>query len=178
MTPYDWLLIFVGFGLIVLFTFERMVRALFSLVALWSATLLAAVLYREVTFRVQVIAGRNPILARGIVFDILLVVFLVAGYVVIRLAFPVTKLPRLGILDNVMGLALGVLIAVIFVSLLVNSMGVMVIDRWEVNEEGWAALRTATLRSQLRPYTSQVLAAYSWAFVPFFRGLPPVLIPQ
>lgn len=178
MTPYDWLLIFLGGGLLVLFAVDGLLRGLFSAVVLWSATLVSAAVYGEVAFRVQAIGGSNPVLTRGVVFDILFVIFLIAGYLLIRLAFPITKLPSLGILDNLMGLLLGVVLAAVLISLLVNSMGVMTLERWPVNEEGWTALRTAYVRSGLRPVTTRVVAVYSWLFVPFFRGLPPVLVPQ
>ncbi len=178
MTAYDWLIIFIGVGLIVLFTFEGMLRALFGLVILWSATLMSALAYVEVAYRLQAITGPNRVLARGIVFDILLVLIFVAGYVVVRVTFPVTKLPRLGALDTIMGTLLGCIIAVVFMSLLVNSLGVMVVDHWTSDPNGWAMMRFTYLRSGLRPYTSRVLSGYSLLFPVFFQGLPPVLVPQ
>lgn len=178
MTAYDWLLIFLGVGLAISFVFQGLIRALFSLFALWSATLLAAVLYQETAFRLQAVTGPNVALARGLVFDGLLVVFLIVGYVLTRIAFPVTKLPKLGFLDNVLGLAVGAVIGLLLVALLLNSMGVMVMERWETNDQGWASLRAAFTGSGIRAITSQALAAYSWAFAPFFRGLPPVLLPR
>jgi len=178
MTAYDWLLIFFGAGLAISFIFQGLVRALFSLFALWSATLLAAVLYQETAFRLQAITGPNVSLARGLVFDGLLLIFLIAGYVLTRLAFPVTKLPKLGFLDNLLGLAVGAVIAVLLVSLLLNSMGVMVMERWVTNDRGWATLRASFAGSGIRAVTSRALAIYSWGFVPFFKGLPPVLLPR
>lgn len=178
MTAYDWLLIFFGAGLAIFFIFQGLVRALFSFFALWSATLLAAVLYQETTFRLQAITGPNVSLARGLVFDGLLLIFLIAGYVLTRLAFPVTKLPKLGFLDNVLGLIVGAVIALLLVSLLLNSMGVMVMERWVTNDRGWATLRASFVGSGIRGITSQALAIYSWGFVPFFKGLPPVLLPR
>lgn len=178
MTPVDWLLIFLGVGIVIFMTFARLIRAAFSLVVLWCATLLSVVLYEEVAFRLQVLAGDNLTLFRGIVFDSLLVISLVVGFILVRVAFPVTNLPRIGILDNLAGFVIGVVIAAILVSLLNNSMGVMVIERWSADTTGWARLRTTYLASQLRPYTVSVLSAYRWLFAPFFSGLPPALYPQ
>ena len=178
MTSYDWLLIFLGIGLLVLFIFDRTIRTLFTLMALWIATLASAAVYRVAAFRLQAVTGPNVELARGVVFDVLLVIFLVVFYILTRVAFPVTKLPKLGLLDNLLGLLVGVVVAVVLVSLLVNSMGVMVMERWVTHEQGWANLRAAFLGSGLRPYTTRVLGAYDWLFVPFFQGLPPVLYPQ
>jgi uncharacterized membrane protein required for colicin V production len=178
MTAYDWLIIFVGVGLIVFFTFERALRALFGLVVLWAATLLSAVTYREAAYRLQALTGPNRVMWRGILFAIFLVLAFGIGHIVVRLAFPVTKLPKLGALDHVIGFLLGCLIAVIFMSLLVNSIGAMVVEHWISDPNGWVALRTSFLNSGLRPYTSPVLAGYSTLFPMFFQGMPPVLIPQ
>jgi uncharacterized membrane protein required for colicin V production len=178
MTAYDWLIIFVGVALIVLFTFERMLRALFGLAILWAATLMSAVAYREVAYRLQALTGPNRVLARGVFFAILLILFFAVGHILVRLAFPVTKLPKLGVLDTIMGFVLGCVIAAIFVSLLVNSLGVMVLEQWTSDLNGWALLRYHYLNSGLRPYTGPVLASYSMLFPVFFQTLPPVLIPQ
>jgi hypothetical protein len=178
MTSIDWLLIFLGIGVVVFMTFARIVRGVFALVTLWAATLLAAVLYPEVAFRLQSLSGDNPVLFRGIVFDALLVIVLVTGVILTRVAFPVTRLPKLGFLDNLGGLLLGVVIAIILISIINNSFGVMVIENWEQNRTGYTRLRTIYFASQLRPYTTMVLSVYRWLFAPFFRGLPPVLYPQ
>lgn len=178
MTPYDWIIVFFGVGLIVLFTVERMLRALLGLAIFWAATLLSAIGYEYVTFLLQAVVGRNVVLARGIVFDTLLLLAFLVGYIIIRVAFPVTKLPKLGILDNLMGFLLGCSIAILFLALLVNSLGVMVVEYWESNPDGWAMLRYQYLSSGLRPYTSPILKGYSMLFTIFFRGLPPVLVPQ
>ncbi|MGC9348268.1 MAG: CvpA family protein [Anaerolineae bacterium] len=178
MTQYDWLLVFLGIGMVIFFTYQRMARALFSLALVWLATLGAAVLYPQAAYRIQAVASKNPTLVRGLMFDGLFLVFFVAGYVLLKLSFPVTKIPKLGVLDYLMGLLLGIVITVIVVTLLLNSMGVMVREQWETNPQGWSSLRATFYRSQLRPYTSQVLAAYQWVFYPFFGNLPPVLVPQ
>jgi uncharacterized membrane protein required for colicin V production len=178
MTQYDWLLVFLGVGMVIFFTYQRMARALFALALAWMATLGAAALYPEAAYRIQAVASENPTLIRGLMFDGLLLIFFVVGYILLKIAFPVTKIPKLGILDYLMGLLLGIVITVILVTLLLNSMGVMVREQWETNPQGWSSLRTTYGRSQLRPYTSQVLAAYQWFFYPFFSGLPPVLVPQ
>jgi hypothetical protein len=178
MTSIDWLLIFLGVGIVVLMTFARLMRGVFTLVALWAASLLSGVLYPEVAFRLQVLSGDNPVLFRGIVFDALLVIFVVVGFILTRVAFPVTRLPKLGVLDNFGGLLMGIVIAIVLISLLNNSFGVMVIEQWENDQAGWARLRTVYLASNLRVYTTSVLRIYGWLFAPFFGGLPPALYPQ
>jgi len=178
MTSVDWLIIFVGIGVVVFFTIAGLMRSLFSAITLWAVTLLAAVSYTEVAYRMQAVGGKNVTMFRGIVFDALLVILFVVGLILVRVAFPDTKLPKLGILDNLLGLLVGVVISVILVSLLLNSLRVMVSERWVTNENGWASLRAQYYGSGLLPFTSQVIAIYRWLFAPFFRGMPPVLFPQ
>jgi len=175
MTSIDWLLIFLGAGVVVFLAVAGLMRALFTAIALWAVTLLSAATYTDVAFRVQAIGGANLSLFRGIVFDTMLMILLVVGYILVYIAFPDTKLPKLGFLDNLLGMVVGVVIAVVLVSLLQNSMGAMVAERWVTNETGWASLRAQYLGSGLRPYTSSVVGAYGWLFALFFRGLPPVL---
>lgn len=178
MTSIDWLLIFLGVGLVILFAVAGLVRTLFTAAALWAVTLLSAATYTDVAFRLQAIGGENLSLFRSTVFDTMLVILLVVGTVLVRIAFPDTKLPQLGFLDNLLGMVVGIVIAVVFVSLLQNSIGAMVAERWVTNETGWASLRAQFLGSGLRPYASAVMRAYGWLFAPFLRGLPPVLFPQ
>jgi hypothetical protein len=106
------------------------------------------------------------------------VIFFVVGVILTWIAFPVTRLPKLGFLDNLGGLVLGIIVAIVLISLINNSFGVMVIETWESDRTGWVRLRTIYFASQLRPYTIAVMRAYRWLFAPFFRGLPPVLYPQ
>ena len=178
VTPYDWLFVFVGVAVVVLFTFSRLVRALLGLVELWMATLLSGLLYQALAFRLQALTGRNPVLGRGLMFDILLLVFLVAGYISTRIAFPVTKLPALGVLDNLLALLVGVVIAVLLLALLVNSLGVMTSERWSANPTGWGRLRAVFVTSRIRQWTAPMLRLYAWSFVPFFQGIPPALVPE
>ena len=178
MTSIDWLLIFLGVGVVVFFAVAGLLRAFFAAIILLAVTLLSAATYTDVAFRVQAIGGENLSLFHGIVFDAMLVIFLVVGYILVYIAFPDTKLLKLGLLDNLLGMVVGVVIAVVLVSLLLNSLGAIVAERWVTNETGWASLRAQYFGSGLRPYTSSVLSAYGWLFALFFRGLPPMLFPQ
>ncbi len=178
MTEYDWLLIFFGAGLVVFLSFQGMARALFSLVLVYLATFASALLYREAAFRTQAIIGSNTVLAEGVMFDFLLVVFFVAGYAMLKLAFPVTKLPNIGVLDYVMAFFVGIIVAVLVVALIANSLGVMTREQWDDNTQGWVALQWRYRHSGLRPYTRDIISTFGWAFVPFFPGLPPVLVAQ
>lgn len=172
----DLLIIFVAVGVIAFLTYQRMARALFSLAVTWAATMLSALLYKEAAFRLQVIAGPDRSLAEGAFFMGLFVLFFVLGYFAIHAAFPVTKLPKLGILDLVMGFLLSLIVAAVIVALLHNAIGVMVSERW-VNQVAWARMRNQFYASPLQFLSRPILNFYSWLFVPFLRPLPPVLTP-
>lgn len=176
MGPLDLLIIFVAVGVVAFLTYQRMARALFSLGVLWVATLLSALLYEEAAFRLKAVLGPNRSLNEGAFFMGLFILFFVGGYVVIHASFPVTKLPKLGILDYLMGFLLSLIIAVVIVALLHNAIGVMVRDRW-TNQMAWANMRNGFYASPLQPLSRMILSAYRWLFVPFINPLPPALMP-
>lgn len=177
MGPLDMLIILVAVGVVAFLTYQRMARALFSLAVLWAATILSALLYAEAAFRIKAVAGPNRSLTEGLMFMGLFGLFFVLGYVAIHASFPVTKLPKLGVLDYVMGFLLSLIIAAVIVALLHNAVGVMVSQRW-TDYAGWARMRNNFITSPLRPLSQMVLDTYRLLFTPFLRPLPPVLIPQ
>jgi hypothetical protein len=107
-----------------------------------------------------------------------LILFFVLGYILLKVAFPVTKLPSIGALDFIAAFFVGILSAVLIVVLISNSLGVMVREQWANNPNGWANLQWRVSRSGLRVYTHAILSIYGWMFALFFPGLPPVLVPQ
>ncbi len=176
MGPLDLLIIFVAVGVVAFLTYQRMARALFSLAVTWAATLLSALSYEEAAFRLKAVIGPNRSLNEGAFFIGLFVLFLVVGYFVVRAAFPVTKLPKLGILDYLMGLLLSLIIAAVIVTLLHNAIGVMVSQRW-TDQAAWVRMRNEFYASPLQPFSRAVLSIYQWLFMPFLRPLPLVLTP-
>jgi hypothetical protein len=131
-----------------------------------------------VTVPVQALAPNNQTAVEGMVFLVLFLLLTIAGYVVSRLAFPVTKLPRIGFLDVLMGGLVGIIVAALIVSLIFNTLGYMVSERWETQTTTRASLRSQYLRARLLANTRQIMAIYDLAFAPFFRGVPPILIPR
>jgi uncharacterized membrane protein required for colicin V production len=178
MTPFDFLLIIFGAGIVIFGAFQRMLRMLFMLVIVWLATFIGVLTYEIVTVPVQALAPNNPMAVKGMVFLVLFLLLTIAGYVISRLAFPVTKLPRIGFLDVVMGGLVGVIVAALIVSLLFNTLGYMVSERWETQTMTWVSLRSQYLQARLLSYTRQVMTLYDFAFAPFFRGIPPILVPR
>ncbi|HQE93825.1 MAG TPA: CvpA family protein [Anaerolineae bacterium] len=177
MGVLDWLIVFVAVGVVGFLTYQRMAKALFSLAILWAATMFSTLLYKEAAYRVKAVAGPNPSLTEGVMFIVLFILFFVIGYAVIHAAFPVTKLPKLGVLDSLMGFLLGIIVAAVIVVLFENAIGVMVREQW-TNFTSWANIRREFITSPLRPFSRQLLLIYRWLFTPFFQVLPPVLVPQ
>ncbi|HOU11677.1 MAG TPA: CvpA family protein [Anaerolineae bacterium] len=177
MGPIDLLIIFVAMGVVGFLTYQRMAKALFSLAIVWVATMLSALLYKEAAYRIKAVAGPNTSATEGLMFIGLFILFFVIGYVAIHASFPVTRLPKLGFLDFVMGFLLGTIVAAVIMALFSNAVGVMVREQW-TNYTSWANIRRDFMTSPLRPFSQQLLSLYRWLFAPFFRTLPPVLIPQ
>ena len=177
MGPIDLLIIFVAVGVVAFLTYQRMARALFSLAVLWAATMFSALLYKEAAYRIKAVAGPNTSATEGAMFIGLFVLFFVVGYVLIHVSFPVTRLPKIGFLDYVMGFLLAIIIAAVMVALFENAVGVMVSERW-TNSNSWASLWNDFINSPLRPFSHTLLGVYRWLFAPFLRPLPPVLMPQ
>ena len=178
MTPFDFLLIIFGVGIVIFGAFQRMLRMLFMLIVVWLAAFLGALSYEYVTVPVQALAPNNPTAVEGMVFLVLFLLFTIAGYVVSRLAFPVTKLPKIGFLDVLMGGLIGIVVAAVMLSLVFNTLGFIVSERWETQTTAWISLRSQFLGARLLPYVRQVMNVYVRAFTPFFRDVPPVLIPR
>lgn len=176
MGPLDLLIIFVAVGVVAFLTYQRMARALFSLAVVWAATMLSALLYEEAAFRLKAVTGPDRSLAEGAFFMGLFVLFFVIGYIVIHAAFPVTKLPKLGVLDYVMGFLLSLIVAAVIVTLLHNAIGVMVSERWK-DYTAWVRMRNEFYASPLQPFSRAVLSLYRWLFAPFLNPLPPALTP-
>lgn len=176
MGPIDLLVILMALGVVAFLTYQRMARALFTLGVLWAATLLSALLYEEAAFRIKALTGPNRSLTEGMMFMGLFVLFFVLGYILIKVSFPVTKLPKLGILDYVMGFLLSLIVAVVIVALLHNAVGVMVSQRW-TDHTAWVRMRNNFYTSPLQPLSRLVLNIYQVLFTPFLRPLPPALTP-
>jgi len=176
MGALDLLILFVAVGVVAFLTYQRMVRVLFSLAVLWAATMLSGLLYEEAAFRLKAVTGPNRSLAEGAFFIGLFTLFFVVGYIVMQVSFPVTKLPKLGFLDYVMGFLLSLIVAAAFVALLHNAIGVMVSARW-TDHVAWVRMRNDFYASPLLPFSRTVLSLYRWLFVPFLRPLPLALTP-
>ena len=152
MTPFDFLLIIFGVGIVVFGAFHLMLRMLFMLAVVWLATYLGALFYEMVTVPVSAVASNNPTVVEGMVFLVLFMLLTIAGYAVSRLA--------------------------LVLSLVFNTLGFMVNERWEVQTQTWYSLRSQFLGARLLPYIRQVMNYYAWTFTFFYREFPAVLVPR
>lgn len=173
----EMLLIFLGVGIVAFFTYQRVLRAVFFVLVLWSAGLMSALVYESAAFRMKALLMNRP-LTEGWLFIIFMALFAIAGYAFVYKAFPDTKLPKIGILDYILGFVVALVLALVIVSLLLNSVGVMVREQWDTNRQGWVNLQFSYSNSMFLPVTRQIMSIYSLTYRPFFRFLPPVLTPQ
>jgi uncharacterized membrane protein required for colicin V production len=176
MGPLDLLILLMALGVVAFLTYQRMARALFSLAVLWGATMLSGFLYEEAAYRIKAISGPNRSLVEGAMFMGLFTLFFVICYVIIHVSFPVTNLPKIGFLDNVMGFLLGLIVAAVIVAVLHNAIGVMVKERW-VDQIAWVRMRNSFYASPLQPFSRTVMNIYGRLFAPFMRPLPSALRP-
>lgn len=156
------LLVVVGFGAIG--CTQDIIRGLMSLVMLYVASGVAAVSYRAIAPFVGAPFGggvNHNILALS--FGLLTVVLWGALEIISRVTFRDTSIPALGILDNLGGLLIYLLIGVLVASLLFNTIGY---GYWGYRVHDNASLRPAFNRVLYLHYTAQSF----W----FPSGLPPI----
>ncbi len=143
---------------------QDIIRGLVSLAMLYIASGVAAVFYRAIAPFVGAPFGggvNGNILALS--FGLLTVVVWVALEALVRVTFRDTSIPALGILDNLGGLLIYLLIGVLVASLLFNTIGY---GYWGYRVHDNAFLRPAFNRVLYLHYTAQSF----W----FPRGLPPI----
>ena len=177
MSPIDLLLITIGIGLALFLAYQRMARALFALGVLWVVSLISGLLTELASPRLATITGVPLTIVAGLMSIVFFVIFFAIGYALIAVSFPDTRLPKIGALDVLMGLLLGIIVAAIFVALLQNAVGLMVSQQW-ADVRQWNVWRSYYARSPLLPILQTLLRLWRQLLAPFFRTLPPVLTPQ
>lgn len=177
MGPLDMLLLLIAVGCIVLLLIQRFIRALITLIGAYIGTLISALLYQDVAFRLKAI-GHGAAWFEGAMFLALFFLIFIIFYFASRAAYPDTSLPKLGFLDNLLGGVLGVAVAAILMIVIYNGLGVMVAKNWEPYP---AYVTVVNLRGgiQLGGLIRQLTQLYALAFYPFFYGVgfPRVLQP-
>ncbi len=187
MTILDGFLILIGVFIIILCTMEGLLRALIGLVGFYIAVTAAGMvtLATDALHDIAISLSRavglgvpSITITETIVFLGLAVPLSVGIYLLSKLLFPDTTLPKLHALDNILGLLIGVILATLIMAVLYNTWGVMVSVRWN-NLQLWYNMRYAYLGAFLRPYLHQILVYYRPVFFLFaLLRYPPFFAPQ
>lgn len=171
----DALLVLLGLLLIILSLYRRLIGTVFLLAGAYIATLISALAYEEVAYRLQAI-GHNTLWFEALMFILLYLSILFVFFIVSRIAYPDTSLPKIGFLDPLFGAILGVPVAVVSIALVYRGMGYMVSEIWQPFDT-YSNVYTMWAGSRIGPLADRFLSAYLYLIYPFFikAGLPPVL---
>jgi len=174
MNGFDILLalvivVFCGLGI-----YQRLIRQAMSLGVFYLATIGAGLTYRLLATLTQVIGGLTPP-GHFVAFWVMFAVFAIALEVMLRKGFEDVQLPKLGFLDNLLGLLPGALCGLIIASLLLTSIGYMSSQSWGGLEGLRILLARGYHNAALRPLLGQFLEAYLTTHVLWFPRIPPIL---
>jgi len=142
---------------------QRIIRGVMALFILYFATGMAASFYEVASPYIGAPFGGKPTLSnKTLAFIVLTAVIWIALEALGRAMFADTTLPMLGILDNLGGLLVYLIVGILVATLLFNAVGY-----------GWA--RGSHNRARLRPQFRQVLRIhYSTQFFWFPGRTPPI----
>jgi len=164
LQPAELVLLLVVVGFVALGYTQGIIRGLMSAAMLYIASGVAATFYEVaapyIGAPISAIVDRN-ILALS--FGVLTAVIWITLEALGRASFPDTSLPALGILDNLGGLLIYLVIGVLVASLLFNAIGYGQLGRRMHN------------RALLRPKFNQVLSLHYAAQSFWFPGKPPLI---
>jgi uncharacterized membrane protein required for colicin V production len=188
MTILDGLLILIGAAIIILCAMEGLLRTLMMLLGLYLATTIAGMvtlatdaLHDITAALIRATGGSgvpNMTITETVTFAGFAIPLFVGIYFLSKMAFPETTLPKLHALDNLLGLFLGVVLALVVMAVFYNTWGVAVSVRWS-DPQLWNQMRHAYFRAFLRPYLHQVLAYYRPTLFLFdLLRYPPFFLPQ
>lgn len=109
---------------------QGLIRSLFSLIALYLATVVAGLFYPQAAIFVSAVGGKTPTLTQFVMFWVLFIATTVVLEILLRKGFPDTRLPALGFLDHLLGLLPGILCGLIVTSLFLFSLGYAPQETW------------------------------------------------
>jgi len=187
MTILDGLLILLGVIVIILCTMDGFLRAVVTLVSFYLITtatglltLATDMLHGVARALAGVAGGRVPnmVITQTIIFAVLTIPLFIGAYFIGKVIFRDTTLPKLQVLDNILGAIVGVFLALLIMALIYNTWGFAVSVRWQ-NVQTWHTMRIAYAGSLLRPYLREILVTYRPVFFLFrFLAYPPFFILQ
>lgn len=182
MTVLDGLLILLGLIVIILCTMDGFLRAVVTLVSFYlittatgMLTLATDMLQGVARALADVVGGRVPnmTMTQTIIFVVLTVPLFIGSYFVGKALFQDTTLPKLQVLDNILGAIVGIVLVMMMAAVIYNTWGFAISVRWQ-NVQIWNSMRTAYFGSFLRPYLRELLVTFRPLFVMFsFLDYPP-----
>jgi len=187
MTILDGILILLGVIVIILCTMDGFLRSVVTLVSLYLITtatglltLATDMLHGVARALADVVGGRVPnmIMTQTVIFVALTVPLFIGAYFIGKVLFRETMLPKLQVLDNILGAIVGIVLVLLMMALIYNTWGVAISVRWQ-NVQTWHAMRNAYYGSFLRPHLREILMTYQPLYIMFnFLGYPPFFILQ
>ena len=182
MTILDGVLILLGVIVIILCTMDGFLRAVVTLVSLYLITtatglitLATDMLHGIARALASVVGGHVPsmVITQTVIFTVLTAPLFIGAYFVGKALFRDTTLPKLQVLDNILGAIVGIVLALIIMALIYNTWGFAISVRWQ-NVQTWNSMRMAYFGSFLRPYLREILITFRPLFLLFqFIEYPP-----
>ena len=169
MTVLDGFLILIGITIVLLCTMEGLLRSFIMLLSFYFIITGAGMvtLGTEALRGIAVALSRatggsgapNMIVTQTVAFVGLAIPLFIGAYILSKMVFPETTIPKLKWLDNVLGLLLGVVLALVVMAVIYGTWGTAVSVQWH-NRQTWANMRFIYAHARLRPVMGQVLAYF------------------
>jgi len=183
MTFLDGFLIVVGIAIVIVCAMEGVLRALVGLLAFYlivsgmGMVVLATNMLRGLAVSISQVAGSTSVPSlisiQTITFAGLTFPLFIFAHIVGKALFPETTLPEIKILDNILGLLVGVVLALVVMSVIYGTWGAAVSVQWQ-NRQAWNSMKIAYVYAFLRPLMGTVLSYFRPTLVLFsLTGYPP-----
>ena len=183
MTILDGFLLLIGMTIVLLCTMEGFLRSFIMLLAFYFivsgagiVTLATNALYGIAVALSQVAGGNGTpsiIITQSIAFAGLFFPLFILAYVLSKMTFPETALPKLKWMDNILGLLTGIILALVVMAVIYGTWGAAVSVQWR-NRQLWNNMRFIYTYARLRPVMGQALAYFRPTLLLFaFTRYPP-----
>jgi uncharacterized membrane protein required for colicin V production len=187
MTILDGLLILLGLLVIILCTMDGLLRSVVTLVsfylittAIGLITLATNMLHGVARALTELVGGGVPsmVMTQTVIFVLFTIPLFVGAYFIGKAVFRDTTLPKLQVLDNILGAIVGIVLAMLIMAVIYNTWGYAVSVRWH-NAQAWYTMRMAYTGSFLRPYMREILLTYRPLYFVFsIMEYPPFFMLQ
>jgi uncharacterized membrane protein required for colicin V production len=168
----DALLVTLGLIMLGLCIYRRFIGSLLLLAGAYVGLLIALISYEEVAYRMDAI-GEGALWFEGLVFIVIYLLALIVFFIVSRVAFEDTSIPRLKFFDSLLGALVGVVVGAITMVVVYRGIGYMVSGPWSAQQTpGLVNLyQSSNLGGWLWLGYLRLRLAYSFFYS---QGFPPV----